>query len=538
MLPLSTLSLYVALLSPAAAGVLASPHLPIKLPILPAQGHRSSPSLTSRSSNGNGFIRASVHATHGAPKLRRRQEDEGLKNQNLGTTYTIDIDIGTPPQTVTLILDTGSPDLWVNPQCETSGQEKYCKSFRQFDYTKSKTIQDLGAADILRYGKGNVTIEYVTDDVIIGSAKIKSQILGIGFESIDIPLGILGLSPSVSADGTSPYPYLLDSMASQGIISSRAFSLDLRSIDNPSGAIIFGGVDLGKFSGSLAKLPMLDPSQTPAGVDRYWIVLSGVGMTYPDGEEVESEEIGVPVFLDSGGTLSRLPETIFQAIGDSFPGSQYDPESGFYIVDCSVAEQAGSVDFIFGSSGSAKKIRVPYGDFIWEVQTGVCVVGVLPTDDEPVFGDSFLRAAYVVFDQDNRNLHLAQAANCGEQIVEIGSGQDAVPSSTGKCKDGSAGATKTAGGGGLDVTATRAPTRTAGGSGPAVTNSDFGPGPAGTRVSTGGIGLPTGTGGSGGGGSGDGNGNDHDDSAASGLDVGVTAAAVLAGLNMLIVWLL
>ncbi|KAK3504129.1 aspartic peptidase domain-containing protein [Neurospora crassa] len=544
--PLTTLSLYVALLSPAAAaaGVLApATKLPIKLPISPAQGHRSTtarPSLTSRSSNGNGFIRASVHAAHGVPpKLRRRQEDEGLKNQNLGTTYTIDIDIGTPPQTVTLILDTGSPDLWVNPQCETSGQEKYCNSFRQFDYTKSKTIQDLGAADILKYGKGNVTIEYVTDDVIIGSAKIKSQILGIGFESIDIPLGILGLSPSVSADGTSPYPYLLDSMASQGIISSRAFSLDLRSIDNPSGAIIFGGVDLGKFSGSLAKLPMLDPSQTPSGVDRYWIVLSGVGMTYPDGEEVESEEIGVPVFLDSGGTLSRLPETIFQAIGDSFPGSQYDPESGFYIVDCAVAEQAGSVDFIFGSSGSrsSKKIRVPYGDFVWEVQTGVCVVGVLPTDDEPVFGDSFLRAAYVVFDQDNRNLHLAQAANCGEQIVEIGSGQDAVPSSTGKCKDGSAGSTKTAGGGGLDVTATRAPTRTAGGSGPAVTNSDFGPGPAGTRVSTGGIGLPTGTGG--GGGSGDGNGNNgDDDSAASGLDVGVTAAAVLAGLNMLIVWLL
>lgn len=69
---------------------------------------------------------------------------------------------------MTLILDTGSPDLWVNPQCETSGQAKYCNSFPQFDYTKSKTIKDTGAADILSYGKGNVTIEYVTDDVTIG----------------------------------------------------------------------------------------------------------------------------------------------------------------------------------------------------------------------------------------------------------------------------------------------------------------------------------------------------------------------------------
>lgn len=361
------------------------------------------------------------------------------------------------------------------------------------------------------------------------AAKVKSQILGIGFESHDIPLGILGLSPSVNP-GVQPYPYLLDSMAEQGIISSRAFSLDLRSIDNPSGAIIFGGVDLGKFSGSLEKLPMLDPSETPSGADRYWIVLSGVGMTYPNGEVEESEEIAVPVFLDSGGTLSRLPATIFQAIGDSFPGSQYDPESGFYIVDCAVAEESGSVDFIFGS----KKIRVPYGDFIWEVQSDVCVVGVLPTEDEPVFGDSFLRAAYVVYDQDNRNLHLAQSANCGEEIVEIGSGANAVPSSSGKCKDEAP--TGRAGGGGLDVTTTRAPTRTAAGGGPQVTNSDFGPGPAGTRVSTSGRGLPTAT--AGGGGGGGGNGNGDDDSAASGLDVGVTVAVALAGLNMLVAWLL
>ncbi|CCC11183.1 hypothetical protein SMACR_03889 [Sordaria macrospora] len=524
MLPLTTLSL--ALLS-STTGVLASAKPPIKVPVTPA--HRRSSLLTPR--NGEGFIRAPIRAAPGTPqtKLRRRQEDEGLNNQNLGTTYTIDIEIGTPPQTVTLILDTGSPDLWVNPTCETSGQEEYCQSFAQFDYTKSKTIEDTGAADILGYGKGNVTIEYVTDDVTIGSAKVKSQILGIGFESHDIPLGILGLSPSVNPD-SQPYPYLLDSMTSQGIISSRAFSLDLRSIDNPSGAIIFGGVDLGKFSGSLAKLPMLDPSDTPSGADRYWIVLSGVGMTYPDGQVEESEEIAVPVFLDSGGTLSRLPATIFQAIGDSFPGSQYDTESGFYIVDCAVADESGSVDFVFGS----KKIRVPYGDFIWEVQSGVCVVGVLPTDEEPVFGDSFLRAAYVVYDQDNRNLHLAQAANCGEQIVEIGSGANAVPSSTGKCKD--SGPTGTDGGGGLDVTATRAPTKTAAGGGPQVTNSDFGPGPAGTRVSTSGIGLPTGTGGGSGGGSG--GGNDDNDSAASGLDVGVTVAVALAGLNMLAVWLL
>jgi hypothetical protein len=37
----------------------------------------------------------------------------------------------------------------------------------------------------------------------------------------------------------------------------------------------------------------------------------------------------------------------------------------------------------------------------------------------------------VVYDQDNRNIHLAQAANCGANVVEIGSGPNAVPSIAG-----------------------------------------------------------------------------------------------------------
>jgi hypothetical protein len=266
-------------------------------------------------------------------------------------------------------------------------------------------------------------------------------------ESYDIPVGILGLSPPTS-EAQTQYSFVLDSMASQGLIESRAFSLDLRNVDDPNGSVIFGGIDTGKFIGSLEKCPILDPTETPSGADRYWITMTGVGITLPDGESQTSEAIEVPVFLDSGGTLSRLPTPIYQAIGDSFPGAQLDQSSSFYYVECDVGKQPGSVDFVFNN----KKIAVPYADFIWEADEGQCVVGVLPTDDgkplpvfsmrlpwltahalEPVLGDSFLRAAYVVYDQDNRNLHLAQAANCGSNLVEIGSGTDAVPSVTGDC---------------------------------------------------------------------------------------------------------
>lgn len=97
--------------------------------------------------------------------------------------------------------------------------------------------------------------------------------------------------------------------------------------------------------------------------------------------------------------------------------------------------------------------------------------------DEPVLGDSFLRAAYVVYDQDNGNIHLAQAADCGahENLVAISSGRDAVPSTSGDCT----GATATAATRTLDIGTAATVTTDIG----AVTSA-VGPGPEGTGAAT------------------------------------------------------
>ncbi|KAK4458151.1 putative aspartic-type endopeptidase opsB [Cladorrhinum samala] len=435
---------------------------------------------------GDGFVRSPVNAIQPErPKLRIRQNEVAIENQDAGTIYTIDVEVGTPPQSVTLILDTGSPDTWVNPSCEFVSSSRDCDSFRRYDHTKSRSINATRYVDHLLYGSGNATVQYVRETVKIGSATITNQIIGVGLETHNIPLGIVGLSPPLN--GENQYPYILDTMKAQGVIKSRAFSLDLRGVDSPDGALIFGGIDTGKYIGDLQKLPMLPIERTPRGADRYYVSMTGVGLTYPDGSATRSQQIDVSVFLDSGGTLSRLPTAIFQAFAASFEGAEYDSRSGLVFVPCDVVGLQGSVDFYFGG----KVIRVPFSDFIWQVQ-GFCVLGVLPDDDEAVLGDTFLRAAYVVFDQDNRNLHIAQAANCGTNLVAIGSGVDAVPSQKGACTATSGHPAATAAGG-LDVTGTRSsPTAIFTGEGP--TGIGVGPGPVATRISgTGSLAAPTAT---------------------------------------------
>lgn len=208
------------------------------------------------------------------------------------------------------------------------------------------------------------------------AASLTDQIFGVGFESYDIPLGILGLAPPT--DSEALYTYVLDNMVEQGLIDSRAFSLDLRDVDSPDGSVIFGGVDTGKFIGELQKCPILDPLETPSGADRYWIYLTGLGMTLPSGESGLVAEGELPVFLDSGGTMTRLPTQVFEVVGSVFPGAQYDSESGYFIVDCDVGDSSGSVDFLFGE----KVISVAFDDFIWRVPSmdDTCVLGVLADD--------------------------------------------------------------------------------------------------------------------------------------------------------------
>ncbi|KAH7369496.1 aspartic peptidase domain-containing protein [Rhexocercosporidium sp. MPI-PUGE-AT-0058] len=378
-----------------------------------------------------GILRLPITAAKGAMK---RQVVSPLENIQTGTRYMVEFSIGTPPQNLALSLDTGSSETWVNPQCSAAGPQAnidLCNSFPTYNPNVSSTALDFQQTTTLSYGKGTAHIDYFSDHFNLGGAVVTGQQFGVATSSSDLPVGLMGVGPGIELTG---YPIIIDTLAKQGVTNSRAFSLDLRSYESPDGAIIFGGIDTAKYSGSLEKCPIIPAAQAPDSYPRYWIHMKSVGITKP-GEvssklyaPSSSDPLGQPVFLDSGGTLTRLPAAVVKAIIADFPGATEDGNSGLYLVDCSVGDQAGTVDFGFGNT----VINVPFSEFIWHIE-GICYLGVAVDDVTPVLGDTFLRAAFVVYDQDNQNLHLANAKNCGTNLVAIGSGPDAVPSIVGAC---------------------------------------------------------------------------------------------------------
>ncbi|KAM6517934.1 hypothetical protein FSOLCH5_006704 [Fusarium solani] len=331
--------------------------------------------------------------------------------------YTVEIAIGNPPQKTLVQVDTGSAYLWVNANCSSAptafDQQKFCQSVPRYDPGASSSIEGPIGSRTLGYGSGEEVIGAIVD---------------VYEDSVTVGVGIMGLGPVFNAtfDFREPYALVLDSLAVDNIIASRAYSLALGSASDDGGSLIFGGLNRGKFSGSLKKTPVI---KSRDGGTRFTVNLSSVGADAGNGTQRQYSLKDTNVHLDSGHTFSKLQtdlaEQIFQDLG-----AELDKDLGFYLVDCKVRDHEGGITFGFGG----KIITVPFREFVYTAQ-GLCAVGLEPIKEgeQQVLGDSFLRAAYVVFDWDNEEIHIAQAANCSSEIVPIGRGSGAVPAVVGAC---------------------------------------------------------------------------------------------------------
>ncbi|KAE9362827.1 acid protease, partial [Stipitochalara longipes BDJ] len=339
------------------------------------------------------------------------------------------VGIGTPPQLVDVQMDTGSSELWVNPTCSNAWNPSSCIANGFYNPASSSTKRLTSSTFSIQYGIGSASGLCVLDNIAMGSrCKIVAQQFGDASASADQMEGIIGIGWGYNMD--TNYYNTIDQLAAQGITHSRASSVDLASIDVAQGSIIFGGIDTMKYSGALEKRPIIPYYKAPDFYPRYWIYMTSLGVTVPGSDNstpVTTPTINQAIFPDSGSTFCYLPPALFAGLLSFFP-SAVNQGSNEYTVPCSLRTQAGTIDFGFGGT----TIHVSYHEFFW-FDGAQCWLAAVPSKEFFLLGDSFIRSAYIVYDQDNANVLLAQAANCGSNIIPITIGLNAVPSVIGGC---------------------------------------------------------------------------------------------------------
>lgn len=318
--------------------------------------------------------------------------------------------------------------------CEVSGT---------YDPSASSTSRLVSNDFNISYVDGSGAIgDYMTDTLGIGGVRIRDLQFGLGLRSTS-PEGILGIGYAsnevqVNRNGKPSYPNLPEAMVDANLIRSNAYSLWLDDLEANTGSILFGGIDTHKFKGTLSTLPI----QQTFGIHMEFLVtLSGMSLTQNGQTQTLSQDLPTAVLLDSGSSLTYLPNDLTQAIYTALR-VQFDGQQQTGFCDCRLGDTADTLDFTFTSP----KISVPMSELTinpgpnldgsiatFDDGTPLCIFGILPTDGtSAVLGDTFIRSAYLVYDLDNNEMSIAQTDfNATDtNVIEIGTGTDAVPSAT------------------------------------------------------------------------------------------------------------
>lgn len=388
-------------------------------------------------------------------KLRRRQESVEAVISNVELFYQINVTIGTPPQPFGLQLDTGSSDIWVPAfGSDACTQGTTGCALGALDVSESETAESVDAPpfEIAYVDNSEVFGQYITDTLVMGSTKIENMQMGLAYTSPSRDFGIMGIGFSSGETVTQEYPgaqyyNIIDQLKSQGHINTLAYSLWLNDLgkahagfgsvradhvkESSSGSILFGGVDTEKYFGDLTVIP-IQPDEQSGGITSMTVVLSSISMVNTDGETQNSQKnINVAVVLDCGSTDTFLPDDIVQPILSGVGAIAH--EALGFVVPCSLGATNATFSFTFGQS-DGPAIAVDISQFVRPIQVvegppatfnnGVpaCVWGLQPAGSRPnLFGDTFLRSAYVVYNLETAQIAIAQTNfnSTSSNIVEF-----------------------------------------------------------------------------------------------------------------------
>ncbi|KAI1858045.1 uncharacterized protein JN550_012938 [Neoarthrinium moseri] len=362
--------------------------------------------------------RATVTASN--QSIVPRWAREPLKEFQEGVVYLMDIDIGTPKQTITVIVDTGSWELYLNPNCTRAADPTFCVESGHYRPTSSSTSKNLTTRYYVSFGTGGYVGGYFSDTLWFGNDfwPVSGLQFGVSDDSDYVWAGILGLGYGKRFN--TKYSTLLDLLVSYGYINVPMFSLDVGSQGNGTGEIIVGGVDTHKFKGWLEPLELYPPPDKQLSMwkqAQYWVNLTSFGYTAPGAAmtTITNSNFSRIMMVDTGSTYSYIDADLVSLLAKQF--SATIDEQGVYYVPCKYREMDGFVHFGFNHGNMV--INAKYRDFIISFGSR-CALGVQPADagvNTWVLGDTFIRSAYIVFDQVYDAVWVANYQPCGSPSV-------------------------------------------------------------------------------------------------------------------------
>ncbi|KAF8919938.1 acid protease [Mucidula mucida] len=309
---------------------------------------------------------------------------------NMDVLYYGPIEIGTPAQTLTVDIDTGSADLWLPSNCPSCVND-------QFVPEESSTYSTDGKKFSIAYGSGSVKGIIAKDTVSLAGLSVFNQTFGaVNRASPDFNYfpndGIIGMAfGSISKCKENTF---FENLMLQHKVTRNMFSVHMTRRREQGSELCLGCFDETKAKGAPTWIPI--QSQT------YWTV-------YMDSFLVNNRRLSIAAqdiyaAIDTGTSLIYLPEQLANAFYAMISGarSAEDVGQGIYTFPCDAT-------LSLALSFSGFDFSIDMRDFnlgrVSEDSTN-CVGGIISTGNKgppklAIVGVLLLKSWYTTYDYSN-----------------------------------------------------------------------------------------------------------------------------------------
>ncbi|KAJ7346819.1 acid protease [Mycena albidolilacea] len=318
------------------------------------------------------------------------------------------ISVGTPPQSVSVVFDTGSSSLeFASTLCGTA-----CNNQVKFDSSKSSTFVDVGTTSSITFSTGvgvdpviganyRLTLRAGRDTVSVGNLSAPATSLFL----ITNQTAKFGIDPFSGIQGMSARAQgFFASLISQGLPS--LFSLFVTPNAVGHAEITIGGIDTTKFTGNLTFASL------PAGSSSTWVLNSP--QLFVNGKSTTVLKASRNIIFDSGTSNILFPTATANALYALISPNivPHTAEPGTYGIACNLINTLPAVIDIgfISQSGAPFNLTIPSSELNvgpFADNPAICQTLINAFDGLSLVGGSVLKHYYSVWDVGNQRMGFA-----------------------------------------------------------------------------------------------------------------------------------
>lgn len=370
-------------------------------------------------------------------KQHKREEPDYIKldvdminNEPIATFL-----IGSEQDKVSVIVDTGSSDLWIpsksNVNCAPDNfktntsldfQREFWGHMRNTYYINCSIYgtYDTTASNSAEYNDTYFSVVYSSFQYAYGSYLREN----VAYENNDLGMinlavantssegiGVLGIGTPDMEYTAINYNYTYANFPFQ-LVNNNQIERAVYSIylNESKGEFLFGAVDHSKYVGTPLRFPMIDPAEFKT----YKIgAITMNALSIKKSSTITKLYEGyIPTLIDSGSASLQFPQKILKSLIPTLNLQKIS--DNIYITNCnSLKDKSFSFDF-HGST-----FDFPLIDNFTKTSGNQCVLNIsFNSNDYFVLGNNFMKKYYTIFDWEDRTISIAKANDSTESKIE------------------------------------------------------------------------------------------------------------------------